>query len=63
MNKRPVKSLEPVEYAIVVEGMEKGHGKELIRRALKREGFDRSVESVRCHIDAIRRREREEVKP
>jgi len=54
------KALQPVELAIILEQRELGHGKELIKRALAREGFQRTTESIRGHLDAIKRREAEE---
>lgn len=53
------KALQPAELAIILEQRALGHGKELIKRALAREGFQRSTESVRGHLDAIKRREAE----
>lgn len=54
------KALQPAELAIILEQRALGHGKELIKRALAREGFQRSTESIRGHLDAIKRREAEE---
>ena len=54
------KALQPAELAIILEQRELGHGKELIKRALAREGYQRSTESIRGHLDAIKRREVEE---
>ena len=54
------KALQPAELAIILEQRALGHGKELIKRALAREGFQRTTESVRGHLDAIKRREGEE---
>ena len=53
------KALQPAELAIILEQRALGHGKELIKRALAREGFQRSTESIRGHLDAIKRREAE----
>ena len=53
------KALQPVELAIILEQRALGHGKELIKRALAREGYQRSTESIRGHLDAIKRREAE----
>jgi len=54
------KALQPAELAIILEQRALGHGKELIKRALAREGFQRTTESIRGHLDAIKRREAEE---
>lgn len=53
------KPLQPAELAIILEQRALGHGKELIKRALAREGYQRSTESIRGHLDAIKRREAE----
>ena len=54
------KALQPAELAIILEQRALGHGKELIKRALAREGYQRSTESIRGHLDTIKRREAEE---
>ena len=51
------KPLQPAELAIILEQRALGHGKELIKRALAREGFQRTTESIRGHLDTIKRRE------
>ena len=56
------KALQPAELAIILEQRALGHGKELPKRALAREGYQRSTESIRGHLDAIKRREAEEQK-
>ena len=44
------KALQPAELAIILEQRALGHGKELIKRALAREGYQRSTESIRGHL-------------
>jgi hypothetical protein len=58
----PGKPLQPAELAIILEQRALGHGKELIKRALAREGYQRSTESIRGHLESIKRREGEAVR-